>query len=200
MIIIGCPTQLSFSQATNGNLANNNYNATGYIGWSNTNGANPLHFRTNAITRMRLNGTQNATLNGVVNHNVSGYFGIGPNGYFNTNTPWSMLHLEGPDNTGFGGNGWRRWMNTGFFMRENSDGMYVGMMEIPGPLNRSDAIISWSDDVNASNNVDKLRFIFVGNNDGNGGGLTNPLFAGSLYGYEYMRMHPFLEQPVGIYN
>jgi hypothetical protein len=195
-LILVLLTVLSFHSITFGQttIATNVWAANRYLGFDASNGVNPLFFRTNAITRMRLNGTQNATLNGVANHNVSGYFGIGPNGFFNTNTPWAMLHLEGPDNTGFGGNGWRRWMNTGLFMRENSDGMYVGMMAIPETLNRSDAIISWSDDVNASNNVDKLRFIFVGNNDGNGGGSTNPLFAGSLYGYEYMRMHPFLGQ------
>jgi hypothetical protein len=184
---------ISLGQSTNGAGANT-YIAGRYLGFDASSAANPLLFRMNLITRMRLNGTQNATLNGVVNHNVSGYFGIGPNGYFDANTPWSMLHLEGPDNTGFGGNGWRRWMNTGLFMRENSDGMYVGMMAIPETLNRSDAIISWSDDNNPSNNVDKLRFIFTGNNDGNGGGSTNPLFAGSLYGYEFMRMQPFLGQ------
>jgi hypothetical protein len=38
-------------------------------------------------------------------------------GYFATNTPWSMLHLDGDNNTTYSGNGWRKWMKTGVFMR-----------------------------------------------------------------------------------
>jgi hypothetical protein len=85
-----------------------------------------IYTYTASVCRTRLNGSQIANINGV-NQDVTGYFGIGLNGYFANNSPVSMLHLEGPNNTpGYTGNGWRRWMQTGTFMRENSDAMYVG--------------------------------------------------------------------------
>ncbi len=97
-------------------------------GTSNTpNGANifgtgwnsPIYTETDNLIRTRLNGTLNTGLNGVLGHDVSGYFGIAPNGYFATNTPWSMLHLDGDNNTPYSGNGWRKWMKTGVFMKEH---------------------------------------------------------------------------------
>jgi hypothetical protein len=76
----------------------------------------PLNFVTNGVQRTRLNGSLVTNLNGVTSHDVSGYFGIAPNGYFATNTPWSMLHLDGDNNTPYSGNGWRKWMKTGVYM------------------------------------------------------------------------------------
>jgi hypothetical protein len=89
----------------------------------------PIYTITNGLQRTKLNATQNAVIAGV-NQNVSGYFGISPTGYFGIpgNTPWAMLHLDGPNNTLFNGD-WRRWMKTGTFMRENSDAMYVGLKD-----------------------------------------------------------------------
>ena len=147
VVVLFSAHEIIYGQSTNGNPVNNNYNATHFVGFNNTNGANPLFFRTNALTRMRLNGTQTNNYNGFF-HDVSGHFGIGLNNYFATNTPLTMLHLEGDNNTTFQFGQFRGWMRTGVFMRENSDGMYVGMMSISGSLNRSDAIISWSDDPN----------------------------------------------------
>ncbi len=105
----------------------------------------PLRIITNNTQRMKLNGSLVTNLNGVLSHDVSGYFGIAPNGYFATNTPWSMLHLDGDNNTPYSGNGWRKWMKTGVFMKEHSDAMYVGLKQENG-TNRSDAVINWSDD------------------------------------------------------
>jgi hypothetical protein len=105
----------------------------------------PLGFLTNGVQRTRLNGAQTFLINSVP-QNVSGYFGISPSSYFANNSPISMLHLYGPDNSGFGiGGGWRKWMSTGMFVNENSDAMYVGMK--PETLtNRSDAVIAWNND------------------------------------------------------
>lgn len=99
---------------------------THYVGWNNN--QIPLWFNTNNIVRARINGTLTESVNGI-NQNLDGFFGIGLNGFFANNAPISMLHLEGPNNTtptqtGFG---WRSWMRTGAFMRENSDAMYVGL-------------------------------------------------------------------------
>jgi hypothetical protein len=97
---------------------------TRYLGWDNN--IIPLWFKTAGVVRARLNNSLTANISGV-NQNVTVFFGIGLNGYFANNSPMAMLHLEGPNNTpGYTGNGWRRWMQTGTFMRENSDAMYVG--------------------------------------------------------------------------
>lgn len=156
----------------------------------------PIYTVTNGTTRTRLNGNFTTTINGVA-QNVSGFFGIAPNGFFNTNSPWSMLHLDGGDNSGFGGAGWRLWMRTGVFMKENSDAMYVGLKQEAG-TNRSDAIINWSDDASGAGGVDKLRFLFTATANGNGSG-TSPLNGSSLNGYEFMRMQtiPNITNSVG---
>lgn len=156
-----------FSQSTDAGFTGNNWGANKFLGWNNTNGVNPLLFRTNNLTRIRLNGNQTANIS-FINQNTSGYLGISPSGYFNTNSPWSMLHLEGPNNTIFTGGQWRSWMKTGLFMRENSDAMYVGLKQEAG-TNRSDAIVSWSDDAGS----DRLRFLFTGTSlNGNGDNQT----------------------------
>ena len=86
-----------------------------------------IYTMTFGINRTRLNGSQTATLNGVVQP-VDGYFGIGPNGYFASNSPATMLHLQGPDNSGFGSlSGWRKWIKTGTFTSENSDALAGAM-------------------------------------------------------------------------
>ena len=169
-----------FAQSTEG--LSNAWAATRYLGYNASNGANPLFTKTNLIDRIRLNGNQNATINSV-NQVVSGYMGLGPGGFFTSNSPWSMLHLEGPNTSGFGGNGWRSWMRTGVLFREESDNMYVGMKT--EDTNRSDAVIAWSDDAAG---VDKLRFLFTGNASSGNGENTNPMNGASLDGYEFMRM------------
>ena len=86
-----------------------------------------IYTMTFGINRTHLNGSQTATLNGVVQP-VDGYFGIGPNGYFASNSPATMLHLQGPDNSGFGSlSGWRKWIKTGTFTSENSDALAGAM-------------------------------------------------------------------------
>lgn len=148
----------------------------------------PIYTYTDGINRARLNGTLTAPLNGV-NQNVSGFMGLAPDGYFANNTPITLLHLQGPNNTNFGfGGGWRRWMSTGMFIGEHSDGMYVGMKPVDGVANRSNAVINWNDDP-FTGVVDKLSFVFTQANNGNGTG-TNPINSNSLNGYEFMLLAP----------
>ena len=142
----------------------------------------PLNIITNGVNRARLNATLTTPINGVT-QNVDGYFGIGPNGYFAANSPKTMLHLQGPDNTTSGGSafGWRSWMKTGMLVVENSDAMYVGMKNQGPGINKSDAVIAWSDDPSAaSNGPDKLRFIFT--RTATNPTSTNPLDPTSLPG------------------
>ena len=148
--------------------------------------------QTNGRKRTRLNGDLISLIQGV-NQNVSGYLGLSFNpaaaSVFDIESPRTMLHLDGPNNTPFGGD-WRSWMRTGTYYRENSDAMYVGLKPEAG-TNRSDAVVNWSDDPFSGGGPDALRFIFTStSNSGNGTG-TNPLSSSSLNGYEYMRMTPF---------
>jgi hypothetical protein len=86
----------------------------------------PIYTVTNGVNRTRLNGNLTTTINGVTKP-FNGYFGIGTSDPFGpatnfwdgaNNTPWALLHLEGPNSTFFGGNGWRRWMETGMLARK----------------------------------------------------------------------------------
>lgn len=79
------------SQSTNGSSANNSYNSLGYIGWSNTNGTNPLSIRTNGVNRMSINGATGTT---------AGFVGIG------TTNPLFQLSVVG--NQIATGQGWTR--------------------------------------------------------------------------------------------
>lgn len=174
------------SQSTNGVATNNFYNSTWFVGWNGSNGANPLFFKTNAVTRMRLNGDETVNYLGTgYMLDVKGHFGIGLNNYFATNTPLTMLHLEGPNNTIFNGGQLRTWMKTGMFARENSDFMYVGMKKVG--TNRSDAAVSWGDDVGSPEGPDNLLFLFNTTMNSLPGAL-NPLVGNSANGYEMMRM------------
>ncbi len=182
----GQNNQQFWSRAGNSNAIGTN-NIFGTL-WNS-----PIYTVTAGVTRTRLNGNLTQLINGV-NQPVNGYFGIGPNGWFNSNSPWAMLHLEGPNSTVFPGNGWRSWMRTGLLMREESDQMYVGMKR--EATNQVDAVISWSDDATASGDgPDKLRFLFTGNASSGNGDNTNPLMGTSFNGYEFMRM-----QAVSIFN
>lgn len=162
---------------------------TYYVGWNNN--QIPLWFNTNGLVRARLNNSSIVNINGV-NQNVTGYFGIGLNNYFATETPMAMLHLEGPNNTpGYTGNGWRSWMQTGTFMRENSDAMYVGLQTQPGAINRSDAVINWSDDISDQyGGADRLKIVMsTYANTGNGNNQSR-IDGASYFGYEFMQFTP----------
>jgi hypothetical protein len=144
-----------------------------FLGWNASNGTNPLLFKTNNITRMRLNGANLPQIS-------QGYLGISPRPlpflapltWFDNNSPLSMVHLYGTNNVqNFGVGGvWRSWMQSGIFINENSDAMYVGMKPNTNSaiFNQSDAVIAWGDDP-AALGGDVLRYIFsgvLGSNDG----------------------------------
>ncbi|WP_461791364.1 tail fiber domain-containing protein [Pedobacter sp.] len=174
------------SQSSDAGVTGNNYTAAKFLGWNATNGVNPLFFRTNNTTRMRLNGDELLNYLGT-NYmvDVRGHLGIGFNNYFATESPLTMLHLEGPNNTIFNGGQFRGWMKTGVLSRENSDAMYVGMK--PEGTNRSDAVVYWSDDAGGTDGPDNLRFLF-GTTQNTLPGAVQPLLGNSQNGYEMMRM------------
>lgn len=174
------------SQSSDAGVTGNNWTAAKFLGWNNTNGVNPLFFRTNNITRMRLNGEQLLDYLGTgFMVDVRGHLGIGVNNYFAAESPLTMLHLEGPNNTLFNGGQFRGWMKTGVLSRENSDAMYVGMKS--EGTNRSDAVVFWSDDNGGGQGPDNLRFLF-GTTQNILPGAVQPLLGDSQNGYEMMRM------------
>ncbi len=108
--------------------------------------AQPMNFFTANTQRMVISGT-------------TGFVGIGVNNYFATNSPLTMLHIEGVNATP-GTTAWRNWMKTGVFMKENSDNMYVGVKTIAPDI--SYAIINWGDNNGGVGAVDLLSFNFTG--------------------------------------
>lgn len=141
-----------YSQATNGALINNVYSPIGYIGWSGTNGINPLFFRTNATDRMVINGNKTVGINGYGGQVTNGFIGIGPNlaaqGFpWNAANagPFSLLHL----NSGVGGFvqsfGWRPWMKYGITSTHNQDLMFIGQRQNGNGFDVTDVVIGWAD-------------------------------------------------------
>ncbi len=99
----------------------------------------------------------------------SGFVGIGIDKWIDDTqgpvSPWTELHINGPDNMDAGGSPvWRPWMHTGTLVTENTDGVYFGLKdEITNEGgDRSDAVIAWGDNDEKTayiNGPDNLRFI-----------------------------------------
>lgn len=109
--------------------------------------------------------------------------------------PLSLLHLG--YNTGLysltpnAEDGWRSWMDIGMFVTNGTDNTYLGLKQEPGFFgDRSDAVLSWGDNQNASAPLpagpDNLRFIFTSTTTGGTG--TPPAILQD--GLEGMRMTP----------
>ena len=128
----------AFTQVIDWHLGGNNEaalsNAVNQAIGTNTNF--PLRLETTGIQRMHIN--ENNTFYSTVP--TDGYIGIGAN----PTDVRSRLTITGTNNSGFGGNGFRAWMNTGVFNLENSDNMYVGLKN--EGYNHSDAVIASGDD------------------------------------------------------
>ena len=118
LFIVGLPV-VAFNQSTNGLVTNNNYNATWFLGWNNTNGANPLFFRTNAINRMKLNGNVNYTINGYAGtRNGNMLLGFSNNSMadgqniYTQKGAFSLLHINGSGSS-YQEYGYHPWTKTG---------------------------------------------------------------------------------------
>lgn len=93
--------------------------------------------------------------------------------------PFSMLHLNG-DNAGTTPQqlGWRPWMHYGMTVTSNKDLMYIGHLD-RGTPDRTDAVITWSDNTFGPSGPDNLRFIYT-----SGDGTAAPGDEDSFYGLE----------------
>lgn len=187
------------SPATVPNHANSAwYRGGNNIGGTNPVGANifgtmwnsPIYTYTNGVGRMIVNGTKSPTILNAT-PNTSGYVGIGDFGpasvLANPNIgPFTLLHLEGRNNVAGITGAWRTWMQTGMYVRDQTDAMYIGLKDEGNNL--GDAVIGWSDDASSPAGPDKLRFIFS-RATGSAVGLSlNPRDGFGQNGYEFMRM------------
>ncbi|HTB06693.1 MAG TPA: tail fiber domain-containing protein [Bacteroidia bacterium] len=117
------------------------------------------------VLRMQINGPlPTRTQQGQI-YNRTGYVGLNVNP-LSQNMPASLLTLDGGVISG--GDGFRPWMKIGAYIGNNSDNMYVGMidnLDAAGNViyNRSDAAIAWGNDSTGFGNTgpDALRFIFT---------------------------------------
>lgn len=150
--------------------ANNNPIFGSYVGHSGLN-ANPVEVRhngnhriewyTDSLRRMFLSPTvQGISLNSYTNLDLSGRLGIGDFATDSVNQPLTLLHL---DSMGNEVTGYRPWMGSGTLITKMNDMMYVGMMRSHDRNNRNDAVIGWSDNLEALApfGPDRLRFIFT---------------------------------------
>jgi len=133
-------------------VASNLYAGGRFLGWNNTNGTNPLYFKTNDAFRMKLNAT--------VSYGVNGYntTDLGRDGYLllgrqlggaedlytpNTLGAYSLLHLSG--NSAFGA-GYKPWMKTGITFTDNGDLSYFGLRAVNNEWDVTETVIAWSND------------------------------------------------------
>jgi hypothetical protein len=148
-----------------------------FLGSTNT---MPLDIHTDNAFLLRVNPIGLTNINGSMVQ-TNGYVGI------NTPEPRSYLHINGPNNSGFPGGGYRRWMQTGVFNLENSDNLFTGLL--PMGLNRSDAVWVWGDD-SSGEPTNYSRFIFTGAAGVDGSCTDCPTNSTGREGREVMRLAP----------
>jgi hypothetical protein len=185
LLALFCSAQIQSYGQGDWNTGGNNNTQTGILG-SSTNW--DILFRTDGINRMRLRETSTTNINGSI-INTSGFLGL------HTDFPRAMFHIQGPNNTLWGGDGYREWMHTGTYVMENSDNLFVGMKD--EAFNRSDAIWAWGDD-STDTRANYTRFIFTLNADADGECITCPTNPRGLYGREIMRLTEAPEARVAI--
>ena len=172
-VLMGILSITVFSQST----GNNVWFANKFIGWDNTNGVNPLLFRTNSINRMKLNGVYGTgsqygidgyTIfgNTPTTVNTSGYLPLGNNSpimtqpgqtMYDNKGAFSLLHLNG--NASVQQNGYRPWMKTGITFTDNQDLSYIGLRQVGTDADYTETVINWSD--NDWGAVDDMAFRFT---------------------------------------
>jgi hypothetical protein len=148
------------------------------------NGNYPIQWFTDSLRRMLLTPTiTTGSINGYNSLNLSGHLGVGNFTNVNVPNPFTLLHL---DNSGTQNAGFRSWMKAGMYITDESDQMYVGTYRRnPSESDRRDAVINWSDNLEANSQYgpDVLRFIFTRDNDDSNA-------ASAWRGLELMRMVP----------
>lgn len=162
-----------YSQSTDAGATGNNWGATKFLGWNNSNGTSPLLFKTNGFNRMRLNGIQSYSVAGS-SQPRSGYLllgaemTLGADGPLYDRGPFSLLHLNGVNGTFVQQFGFRDWMKTGITLTDNNDLSYFGMRQIGTGNDVTETAIVWADNNGTTGSgPDDFAFRFTGSNSSN---------------------------------
>jgi hypothetical protein len=138
----------------------------------------PIYFTTagttSAFYRMKLNGlftnnTNQYPINGFnfsTGINTTGYLLLGNdiNSLYSNKGAFSLLHLNGQDNTGVGTvqeYGYRPWMKTGITLTGNSDMSYMGLRQLGTGADVTETVISWADNAGTISGPDELTFRYT---------------------------------------
>jgi len=132
----------------------------------------PIFFQSFGLNRMKLNGTVNYTVNGFAGQR-DGYLLLGfsqtyASSLFTgaTSGAYSQLHLNGPNGSFVQNGGYRPWMQTGVTFTDNDDLSYFGLRKVGPGTDKTETILSWSDNSSAPSGPDDLvlRFTAAGGN------------------------------------
>lgn len=137
----------------------------------------PIYTQTNAVSRMKLNGTfvSNATQYDIDGYatfgntnttvNTSGYLLLGQNAPFQSGGgniydrgAYSLLHLNG--GAAIQQNGYRPWMKTGVTFTDNQDMAYFGMRQLGSGLDVTEIGVTWSDNSAVLDGIGPDDFVF----------------------------------------
>jgi uncharacterized coiled-coil protein SlyX len=105
--------------------------------------------------------------------NTTGYMLLGNNvgSFYQNMGAFSLLHLNGQDNTGIGQVqefGYRPWMKTGITFTGNSDLSYMGMRQVGTGTDVTETTISWADNAGGNSGPDELTFRYTQGTFGDG--------------------------------
>jgi hypothetical protein len=109
----------------------------------------PIYTYTTGFGRMKLNGNTTNSIDGY-NTPKDGYLWLGHSqGFANTlytgTGPYSLLHLNGRDQTFIQTFGHRNWMRTGITFTDNEDLSYMGIRQVGTGFDVTETVVSWSD-------------------------------------------------------
>jgi hypothetical protein len=216
MIFLGFEAyNLKAQQGPTGNVPANNTTAQAAAAWyrggnNNGNGNNnifgtlwdsPIYTQTDGALRMKLNGTTaNYTVNGIpgiaATNSKAGFLLVGPNfgGIYTLRGAYSRFHVTGTNPTQFG---YRPWMITGTTYTDNSDLSYFGIRSVDGINDLTEHVITWSNDVNPTQDDMVFRFTNEAGGYNQNINQTNFILANDLDGRHVSRFTATGEMGLG---
>jgi hypothetical protein len=179
---------LNSQQSPTGNIPANNQTAQAGSAWyrggnstttlAGTNNIfgtrwnSPIYTITSDQNRMKLNGIVSYPINGFAGQR-DGYLLLGYSQNYAaslftgaTSGAYSQLHLNGPNGSFVQTGGYRPWMQTGVTFTDNDDLSYFGLRKVGAGTDKTETILSWSDNASAPSGPDDLvlRFTAAGSN------------------------------------
>jgi hypothetical protein len=131
----------------------------------------PIYTFTNSVGRMKLNGNTTNSIDGY-NTPKDGFLWLGhsqgfANSWYTGTGPFSLLHLNGRDQTFIQTFGHRNWMKTGITFTDNEDLSYMGIRQVGTGFDVTETVVSWSDNSTSSDGPDDFALRFTGSGAGN---------------------------------